>query len=58
MPAAIARLTFTDADIEADLSDDYQPVISAINRLSAIPINGYTNIAAGIDEGVDGPDRS
>ena len=45
-------LTFTDADIEAPLSDDYQPVISAINSLSAIPINGYTNIAAGIDKGV------
>lgn len=46
------EITFTDADIEADLSDDYQPVISAINRLSDIPINGYTNIAAGIDQGV------
>jgi hypothetical protein len=47
------EMSFTDADIEAELSDDYQPVISAINALSGIPINGYTNIAAGIDKGVE-----
>lgn len=46
------NITFTDADIEAQLSDDYQPVISAIQRLNTIPINGFTNIAAGIDRGV------
>jgi hypothetical protein len=45
-------MSFTDADIEAPLSDDYQPVISAIERLNNIPINGYTNIAAGIDRGI------
>jgi len=46
------ELSFTDADIEAQLSEDYQPVIAAIDRLSNIPINGFTNIAAGIDQGV------
>ncbi len=45
------EIVFTDADIEAELSDDYQPVISAINALNGIPINGFTNIAAGIDQG-------
>jgi hypothetical protein len=46
------EMTFTDADLNAPLSDDYLPVTNAMTSLSGIPINGYTNIAAGIDTGI------
>ena len=52
VPAATAESPSTMPISKRRLSDDYQPVLSAMSRLNGIPINGWTNIAAGIDRGV------
>ncbi|MEM9658473.1 MAG: vWA domain-containing protein, partial [Planctomycetota bacterium] len=45
-------LTFTTSDIEAPLSFDYGTVSNAMSRLSSNPVQGYTCISAGIDNGI------
>ena len=45
-------ITFTTSDIEAQLAVNYQPIRDAMTRLSSQPVAGFTNIAAGIDNGI------
>ncbi len=45
-------INFTDSDLNAPLSENYSPVISEMARLSASPINGFTNIEAGLNRGI------
>jgi hypothetical protein len=45
-------IPFTNADLNQPLSFDYTNTTAEMARLSSIPINGFTNIAAGIDRGV------
>jgi hypothetical protein len=43
--------SYQASTIDARLDADYTPVIAAMNTMSVNPILGYTNIAAGIDNG-------
>jgi len=45
-------LTFTTSDINAELDFDYQTIRNEMARLSGQPTAGFTNIAAGIDNGI------
>lgn len=45
-------LTFTTSDINARLDFNYQNIRSEMSRLSSQPVAGFTNIAAGIDNGI------
>lgn len=47
------RLTFNDADVNQPLDFDYANTISEMASLSSIPINGFTNIEAGIAKGIE-----
>lgn len=44
--------TFTTSDINARLDYDYQPIRDAMSRLGSRPVAGYTNIYAGIENGI------
>lgn len=44
---------FAEASIEARLSNDYSQIEAAMDRYNSSGVSGWTNIAAGIDEGVD-----
>ncbi|QEG38035.1 VWA domain-containing protein [Bythopirellula goksoeyrii] len=46
-------ISFTTSDINADLEFTYQPIRDEMARLSSRPVKGFTNIAAGIDDGID-----
>jgi hypothetical protein len=46
-------IRFADADIEQPLDFNYGPAQAAMDQLSANPIQGYTNITAGIRLGID-----
>jgi Mg-chelatase subunit ChlD len=45
-------LTFTTSDINAELDFNYQTIRNEMARLSSQPVAGFTNIAAGIDNGI------
>ncbi|MGI9430518.1 MAG: vWA domain-containing protein [Bythopirellula sp.] len=45
-------ITFTTSDINARLDFDYQPIRNEMGSLSSQPVAGFTNIAAGIDNGI------
>lgn len=45
-------ITFTTSDINSDLVFNYQPIRDEMTRLSSRPVKGFTNIAAGIDNGI------
>lgn len=45
-------LTFTTSDINARLDFNYQNIRNEMARLSSQPVAGFTNIAAGIDNGI------
>lgn len=45
-------LTFTTSDINARLDFNYQNIRNEMVRLSSQPVAGFTNIAAGIDNGI------
>ncbi len=45
-------ITFTTSDINANLDFDYQTIRNEMARLSGQPVAGFTNIAAGIDNGI------
>ena len=45
-------ITFTTSDINSDLEFLYQPLRDEMTFLSSRPVKGFTNIAAGIDNGV------
>lgn len=45
-------IRFTTSDINADLEFDYRTIRSEMARLSSQPVSGFTNIAAGIDNGI------
>lgn len=44
-------LTFTTSDIHAGLDFDYRPIRNEMARLSSQPVQGFTNIHAGIQNG-------
>lgn len=44
--------SFTTSDINADLEFDYQIIIDAMADISSRPVQGYTSISAGIDNGI------
>ena len=45
-------ITFTTSDINSQLEFDYQIIRDEMARLSSQPVAGFTNIAAGIDNGI------
>lgn len=45
-------ITFTTSDINVDLTTNYSPITSEMNRLSSRPVKGFTAISAGLDNGV------
>jgi len=45
-------ITFTTSDINAQLEFNYQTIRNEMARLSSQPVAGFTNIAAGIDNGI------
>ena len=45
-------ITFTTSDINSQLEFDYQIIRDEMTRLSSQPVAGFTNIAAGIDNGI------
>jgi Mg-chelatase subunit ChlD len=45
-------ISFTTSDINAPLSDNYQPIRDQMAQLSSNPVSGSTNISAGIDNGI------
>ncbi|MEM8946423.1 MAG: VWA domain-containing protein [Planctomycetota bacterium] len=45
-------ITFTTSDIDARLDFNYQRVRDAMARIGSEPVAGFTNIAAGIDNGI------
>ncbi len=45
-------ITFSTSDINSDLVFNYQPIRDEMTRLSSRPVKGFTNISAGIDNGV------
>lgn len=49
----VCTSNFAAGSIEAPLSDDYADIQAAMSRYTNSFVGGWTNIAAGIDEGVD-----
>ncbi len=45
-------INFTTSDIEAQLDFDYDAIRNEMTRLGSQPVAGFTNIAAGIDNGI------
>jgi Ca-activated chloride channel homolog len=45
-------ITYHVSDINSDLVTDYTPIRSELARIGNNPINGRTNISAGLDDGV------